>query len=331
MQRENNEFNASGDIGLFHYATVAACVAKLAAGRHTILKKGLTRARPELRPSDELPDQARTTQRRNFSHMAYSAEVIRPLRCSNNAAFMTFSSAARRLNRRSRRYRRDHMVPLVAAGAVATGAIALVVYLLWPTWGAEASNGPDRLPVSVGGTLFNVPAKAIRMKIQRHSGPQERIDLSFAYPSLDAPAAPKRANAETVEEQAMQPIDRIFLSIAANRDAPAPDELMNSIYPRYFDQAKPVTQDGLTLRAFRDGTPYSGEDLFVAETPSLSASCTRDAATPGMCLSERRIDGADLTFRFPRSWLAQWREVATAMDRLTVQLHGAKADASSKG
>ncbi len=80
--------------------------------------------------------------------------------------------------------------------------------------------------------------------------------------------------------------------------------------------------DGLTLRAFRDGTPYSGEDLFVADTPDLTARCTRDGKTPGMCLSERRIDGADLTFRFPRNWLAQWRDVANAMDRLTVQLHG---------
>jgi hypothetical protein len=76
------------------------------------------------------------------------------------------------------------------------------------------------------------------------------------------------------------------------------------------------------LRVFRDGTPYGGEDLFLASTPELSARCTRDAATPGMCLSERRIDGADLTFRFPRSWLTQWREVANAMDRLTARLHG---------
>jgi hypothetical protein len=43
-----------------------------------------------------------------------------------------------------------------------------------------------------------------------------------------------------------------------------------------------------------------------------------------MCLSERRVDGADLTFRFPRSWLAQWRDVAKAMDYLTVQLQGPK-------
>ena len=78
------------------------------------------------------------------------------------------------------------------------------------------------------------------------------------------------------------------------------------------------------MRAFRDGTPYSNEDLFLAKTPALYARCTRDAATPGMCLSERRIDGADLTFRFPRSWLAQWRDVAHAMDRLTQQLQGPK-------
>jgi hypothetical protein len=43
-----------------------------------------------------------------------------------------------------------------------------------------------------------------------------------------------------------------------------------------------------------------------------------------MCLSERRIGGADLTFRFPRNWLAQWRDVADAMDHLAVQLSGAK-------
>jgi hypothetical protein len=78
------------------------------------------------------------------------------------------------------------------------------------------------------------------------------------------------------------------------------------------------------MRAFREGTPYSSEDLFSANTPGLNARCSRDGATPGMCLSERRIDGADLTFRFPRSWLAQWRDVANAMDRLTVQLQGPK-------
>ena len=54
------------------------------------------------------------------------------------------------------------------------------------------------------------------------------------------------------------------------------------------------------------------------------------ALTPGMCLSERRVDGADLTFRFPRSWLAQWRDVANAMNRLTAQMHGPKGSAARR-
>lgn len=236
---------------------------------------------------------------------------------------MTFFSTARPIARGLRGHRRSHMIPVMLGGMATAGAIAIVAFLLWPTWRQNASNNPDRLPVSVGATLFNVPTMAVRRKIQRHSGPQERVDLSFLFPSLEAPQAPKHISADTVEES-VQPIDRIFLSISAHHDTLAPDTRVRTIYPRYLEQASAPPQDGLTVRAFRDGTPYSGEDLFSATSPGLNARCMRDSATPGMCLSESRIDGADLTFRFPRSWLAQWRDVANAMDRLTLQLRGPK-------
>lgn len=217
-----------------------------------------------------------------------------------------------------------HLVPILLGGTAAACAVALVAYLLWPTWGVGGANAPDKLPVSVGGTLFNLPAAAIRMKIQRHSGPQERIDLDFLYPSLEPPGAPKHVTADAVDA-AMQPIDRIFLSITAHHDALAPEQRTTTIYPRYFDQAAPMPQDGLTMRTFRSDTPYGGEDFYSASNPALAARCTRDAATPGMCLSERRIGGADLVFRFPRSWLTQWQDVALAMERLTAQLRGPRS------
>ena len=237
-------------------------------------------------------------------------------------SFMTFLSIAQHIARSSRGPWHGHLLPILLGGTIAMGAIVAVAYLLWPTWGADGSSAPAPLPVSIGGTLFNVPVAAIRMKIQRHSGPQERIDLSFGYPSLEPADAPRHVSADAVVEEAVQPIDRIFLSIAAHHDTLAPDMLVRTIYPRYLDQASTPAADGLGLRAFRDGTPYGGEDLFSADAPSLIARCSRDGKTPGMCLSERRIDGADLTFRFPRSWLAQWRDVANAMDRLAVELHG---------
>src|ERR1700738_5648073 len=104
---------------------------------------------------------------------------------------MTFFSTAQHIARGSRRHPRGHMIPIMLGCAVAASAIALVAYLLWPTWGVDASSSPARLPVSIGDTLFNVPTAAIRMKIQRHSGPQERVDLSFVFPSLAPPAAPE--------------------------------------------------------------------------------------------------------------------------------------------
>jgi hypothetical protein len=234
---------------------------------------------------------------------------------------MTLLSTAQNIARNTRKDPRGHLLPIALFGAVAASAIAIVAYLLWPTWEADVSSGPASLPLSIGDTLFNVPTAAIRMKIQRHSGPQERVDLSFIFPSLQPPEAPKRVSAGNLEE-AMQPVDRIFLSIAAHHDSLAPDMRVRTIYPRYLEQTSTLGEDGLTMRAFREGSPYSNEDLFFSDTPKISARCTRDAATPGMCLSERRIDGADLTFRFPRSWLAHWQTVADAMDRLTQRLRG---------
>jgi len=235
---------------------------------------------------------------------------------------MTVFSTAWLTSPRPRWRSKGHTLPIALAITTAAVAMSLVAYLLWPTWATGASSSiPDRLPISIGGTLFNVPTAAIRMKIQRHSGPQERIDLNFSFPSLTAPEAPKHVSADTIDEKA-SPIDRIFLSIAAHHDTLAPDMRVRTIYPRYLEQASSPGENGLISRAFREGTPYGGEDLLLSDKPHFTARCTRDAATPGMCLSEQRIDGADLTFRFPRSWLAQWRDVAAGMSQLALQMHG---------
>ena len=184
---------------------------------------------------------------------------------------MTLFSA----DRRSARGWHSHALPIAGGGLLAIGAIALVAYLLWPTWGAIQPTEPDRLPISIGGTLFNVPIAAIRMKIQRHSGSQERIDLSFDFPSLAPPEPIKHVSADQLDE-ALQPVDRIFVSISAHHDALAPEMRLRTIYPRYLSPAAMPVQDGLTMHSFRAGTPYDSEDLFQAEQPALVARCTRD-------------------------------------------------------
>jgi hypothetical protein len=222
-----------------------------------------------------------------------------------------------------RPHTRGHVMMVAASTVIGAIAVGVVCYLLWPTWTASGANGPQRLPVSVGNTLFNLPTASVRMNVQRHSGAQERIDLAFTFPSLAPGIETRHVSADTVE-RTPQTIDVIFLSIAAHNGALAPEERARTIYPRYAETTA-STSDGLARRAFRDASPYANEDLFVATAPALVARCSRDGETPGMCLSERRIDGADLTFRFPRAWLGDWRGIAGAMQRIIDDIYKPRA------
>ena len=212
--------------------------------------------------------------------------------------------------------------PIVASVLLGAAALAAIIYLLQPTWRPQQQGAePDTLPVTIGQTLFNVPTAAIRVKLQKRTGPQERVDLSFLYPSLQPPLPrPQVTAADAVEKP--EPIDRIFVSLIAHHEALSPKERTTTIYPRYLESEATSVEGVLMMQSFREGTPYAGEDLFMADGAHFTARCSRDARTPGMCLSERRIGDADLHFRFPRAWLSQWQDVADAMDQLAGQLQG---------
>jgi hypothetical protein len=214
------------------------------------------------------------------------------------------------------------LIAVIGAGA------AFVSYVLWPTWprAAISPNAPA-LPVTVSGVLFNVPPAAVRVAVQRQPGPHDRVDLEFLWPSLQPPEphpAAKPASA-TLDAAPVTASDRLFVTIAGAGAVLAPQERLKSIYPRYVAAEATQGPDGLAVLPFRSGTPYQGEDLiYVAAQPDqFFTRCTRAGAgpTPGTCLHERRIDEAELTMRFPRDWLKDWRGLTAGFDRLVAQLH----------
>ncbi|HVY57044.1 MAG TPA: hypothetical protein VHA77_04265 [Xanthobacteraceae bacterium] len=219
--------------------------------------------------------------------------------------------------------RRVRGVPLVPGVLASAGGILLALgfigYVLWPRWPEPpvAADGPA-LPIVVGGVVFNVPPAAVRVAVQRHPGAQERVDLVFLWPSL-APPAPKATTPATPAGE-----DRLFVTIAEADGTLAPPERLRTIYPRYAAASPTPEPNGLTGFAFGDDTPYRGEDLLFdrPDGEHFLVRCSRQAGpTPGMCLYEQRIGGADLTARFPREWLHDWRKVAAGIERLAAQLH----------
>jgi len=192
--------------------------------------------------------------------------------------------------------------------SVAALAVALIVYLMQPRWAEPAIDAPP-LPIVVAGVVFNVPPAAIRIPLQRRAGPQERIDLAYRWPELAPP-----------DSHAADASPRLFVTIETTM-APLPAaERLKSVYPRYIDAPPASGPGGLTIAPFADGTPYQGEDvIYDASAPDrflVRCSRARDALTLAMCLYERPVGAAALTFRFPRDWLADWRAVDAGIDRL---------------
>lgn len=203
--------------------------------------------------------------------------------------------------------------------ALAALALAYVIYLLWPRW-PEATTAVDAptLPIVVGDVFFNVPPRAIRQKIQRHAGMQERVDLVYAWPTLEPAAVlakPEAGNAP------LSP-DRLFVTIATASSSLTPEERMKTVYPRYTETVAMKGPDALSLLPFRADTPYAGEDLlYDPQAPDhFVTRCTRDKGpTPGMCIYERFFGKASVSFRVPRAWLGDWRSVLAGIDRVIEQ------------
>jgi hypothetical protein len=214
------------------------------------------------------------------------------------------------------------LLALLVAAVLIALAGTYVVSVLWPRWpGAASAPDAPSLPITVSGVLFNVPPAALRVPIQRRAGPQERIDLAFMWPSLSPPDPAARPS----PSEDPQPFDRLFVTIAGADGTIAPATRFKEIYPRYLGDGPYKGPDGLAVSLFRDGSPYQGEDLFFDTTAPerFAVRCTRPVTppVPGMCLFERRLGGADVTVRFPRDWLADWRGLLTGIDRLLTQLH----------
>jgi len=227
---------------------------------------------------------------------------------------------------RARRRHRGHnplAAPLVVFVAVIAVAAVYVAYVLWPRWpDVTVALDAPALPVVVAGVQFNIEPAAIRQAVQRKPGTQERIDLAYLWPSLKPPDPALKA----IDGVPVDPNERLFVTIQSVDGTLPLMERVQTIYPRYLVAQPQSGPEGLTLRGFRDDTPYKGEELvFESQAPEhfLARCALKGVKNSGGCLLERRIGDADVTFRFPRDWLNDWQTLSRGIDELTRRLHPA--------
>ena len=216
------------------------------------------------------------------------------------------------------------VIPLTVFVLTAALSGALLLYYLGPGPRAlieerprpTASSAP--VSVTVGGVAFTIPSNYIRYKRARTGGAFEQVDLFAALPDFrgysDADAQTFLSNA------ADSPLINILLHDEALRLSEA--DRLQRIYIGYAvdPNGKPGPY-GLTQYAFRNDSGYRGEDLFVGLLNGglVVLRCDRlagDDPNPS-CLRETRLARhAALSYRFKRSQLASWRDIATGLDRL---------------
>jgi len=234
------------------------------------------------------------------------------------------------------RKRSGWLIPLgVFAVTFLLSAMFLLLYLapsapsLFEEQLAPTSRG-DIIRVSVHGRRFNIPAKYMEYASTRQGGERREVALfalvpemtgwsnwdadTFAGNSPDSPVIYLLLRNDTVGLNETERLKRVYLDYAADeRGAPG--------------------QFGLTQYAFRPDSGYENQDLFVSQTDSgpVVLLCERlggNVTSPNCRRDMLVASGVSLTYRFKRSHLYQWRDIAAGVDRLMASFRSAPPKAA---
>ena len=188
------------------------------------------------------------------------------------------------------------MAAVVAAVALA-GAAALVV---------ETLRAPESrcAVVTVGAERLTFPRGYVR---RRGDGGAELVaffpDFAPAGDFADVAAA-------TDLDDRFARVVVIGLKSADPEIDPA--ERTARLYQRFLDENSWSHPGGLVARAFVDGSPFEGDELFYVapEGREFAARCGRpdpSRKTPNTCAADVRFGDLDVELRFAASLLAQWK------------------------
>lgn len=213
-----------------------------------------------------------------------------------------------------------------AAVFIVTAALSalILLYYLVPTPNSFIEEHPaptsrtDPIALQVNKLKFVIPANYIRYASARQGGPVKEVALQARLPDFAGYSDWHASQFD--DETADSPV--VYFLIRDDQLNLSEADRLKRIYLSYVaDPAGKPGPFGLTQYTFRDDSGYRGEDLYVGQVAAgpVVLRCVRfSAQVPNpTCLRDTRLGHhVALNYRFMRSHLAQWQDIATGADTL---------------
>jgi len=192
--------------------------------------------------------------------------------------------------------------------AVALAAAASAIFL-WRLQNRQ--EAPPTRQVFVGATRFTLLSGYLRPS-SRDGGRLDRLDVAAFFP--DCAPAGDVADVNGASDLGERFEKLVFITIKPEDSNLDPADRPAKLYARFLESDEWSHPGGLLARAFQDGSPFEGQELyFVApEGRDFAARCGRpDSArkTPNSCVYDFRLDGLDVELRFSAAILSEWRRL----------------------
>jgi hypothetical protein len=189
-----------------------------------------------------------------------------------------------------------------------------------PLFAEQQSPTSDTTPieVEVGALKLWIPANYMMFESTRHGGRRREVPLFAVLPDLSG-----WSNWESGSFDDNGPKSQlVFMPIREDRVNLTEAQRMERIYMAYVTDPKGKPGPfGLTQYTFRADSGYRAEDLFVGQTATglMVLHCAKlgpDVPSPN-CWRDMQIGkGVSVSYRFKRSKLSHWREIADNVARL---------------
>ncbi|GAA0537360.1 hypothetical protein FHS83_003438 [Rhizomicrobium palustre] len=176
----------------------------------------------------------------------------------------------------------------------------------------------EMVTLRLAGRTFYIPANYLLYAGTRQGGDRKDIAIFALLPNLtgwsnwDAEAfASNSADSKVV-----------YLTIKADKLGLSEEQKLARVYKDYLEPGSGHPGPaGLTQYSFREDTGYRSEDLYVGQGAKgpIVMRCVkplREVPNPS-CLRETVLfPGISLSYRFKRTHLGDWQEIAAKVDRL---------------